>query len=296
MYKTKKGRIRFMKGVILCGGLATRFLPITKSVPKEMLPILNKPALDYIVRDMIDNGIKNILIILGRGKECIENYYDRNIELEDRLAESQKYDLLEQLKKIYSDVNITFIRQIYARGTGYAVSLAKNFVGEEPFVLSYPDELIIGQSFTQQLLQEFEKTGSNILPLRQVPLADCVKYGMVALSQENDRLNINKIVEKPSIDNSPSDISYTGGGIFKSNIFDAISTCNMHSNGEIYLTDAFDKLISNNDLCGKLVVGERIDFGNPLGFVKGNIIAGLQSEEYRQELLEFMQNILDKNK
>lgn len=281
------------KGIILCGGLATRFLPYTKSVPKEMLPILNRPAIDYVIEDFKNNGITEILIILGRNKECLENYYDRNIELEDRLISGNKTKELEELNKIYKDVNITFKRQLFAKGTGYAVNVARDFVGDDPFILSFPDELIIGQSFTKQLLDEYEKTHSCILPLRQIPIKECYKYGMVDYIQKENNIAITNIIEKPSIEESPSDICYTGGGIFTKEIFDNLDKCEVHSNGEIYLTDAFFGLMKTGQLFGKIIIGERLDFGNPLGFIKGNIIAGLNNDEYSHELIEFMKSILE---
>lgn len=280
-----------MKGVILCGGLATRFLPLSKSVPKEMLPILNRPAIDYIVRDFVDNGITDILIILGRNKECLENYYDRSVELEDKLLESKKFGLLQELKDIYSNVNMTFVRQIYAKGTGYAVNLAHNFVGDEPFMLSYSDEMIIGGSFASQLLEEYNKQKSCILPLRQIDIKDSKKYGMVDYIVQGSNMLVTNIVEKPDPEASPSDMCYTGGGIFTKDIFEALKNCPEHENGEIYLTDAFLGLMKNNSIFGKVIIGERIDFGNPLGFVKGNIIAGLNNERYSDDLIEFMKNI-----
>lgn len=281
-----------MKGVILCGGLATRFLPYTKSIPKEMLPIIDRPAIDYIVRDFASNGITDILIILGRNKECLENYFDRNIELEDRLKESKKLGELERLKQIYNGINISFVRQINAKGTGYAVNQAKNFVGDEPFILSFPDELIIGQSYTKQLLEEYNRTQSCILPLKQIPISDCSKYGMIDYTEDLNGIKITNIIEKPTIDESPSDICYTGGGIFTKDIFEGLANCPEHENGELYLTDAFFNLIKSDKLYGKVIVGERIDFGNPLGFLKGNIVAGLNDDRYSEELLEFMKNII----
>ena len=137
-----------MKGVILCGGLATRFLPISKSVPKEMLPILGRPAIDYIVSDFRQNGITDILVILGRNKECLENFYDRNIELESRLMESGKYSTLKELENLYTGVNITFARQIHAKGTGYAVSLCKEFVGNEPFIVSSLERILLNNKLS----------------------------------------------------------------------------------------------------------------------------------------------------
>ena len=282
-----------MKGVILCGGLATRLLPITKSVPKEMMPILNKPVVDYVIDDFRKNGVKDILIILGRNKECLENYYDRNVEIEDRLKQSGKLELLKELTDIYSDVNLTFIRQIDAKGTGHAVKLARNFVGDEPFILSYPDEIIAGNSFAKQLIEEFNKTGSNILPLRPVPIEECVKYGMIDYIDNAGKIQITNIIEKPTPETSPSNISYTGGGVFKKDIFDAIDKCNEHQNGEIYLTDAFNELMERNDVCGRILEGDRIEIGNPLGLIEGNITAALNDDKYRQSLIDFMQKTLD---
>ena len=281
-----------MKGIILCGGLATRFLPISKSIPKEMLPILSRPAIDYIVSDFRDNGITDILIILGRNKECLENYYDRNIELEDRLQYTHKLQELECLAKIYDGVNISFVRQINAKGTGYAVQMAKNFVGDEPFVVSFPDEIIIGQSHTKQILDDFKKLGTNIVPLRKINIEDSGRFGMVDFESDNGCIKITNIIEKPSPEQSPSDICYTGGGVFTSEIFESLKNCPVHDNGEIYLTDAFFSLIKNEHLYGKIVIGERLDMGTPLGFVKSNILAGINDDRYSQELIEFMKNIL----
>jgi len=281
-----------MKGVILCGGLATRFLPITKSIPKEMLPILNRPAIDYAIEDLKNNGITDILVILGRNKECLENYYDRNIELEERLEKSLKFKELEELKNIYEGVNITFIRQIHAKGTGYAVNLAKNFVGDDSFVLCFPDEIIVGQSQTKQLIEEYNKVHTSILPLKQIDISESYKYGMVDFLNENSSIKITNIIEKPSPSSSPSDICYLGGGIFTKDIFDNLKNCTEHDNGEIYITDAFFSLINSEKLFGKIIIGDRIDFGNPLGFIKGNIIAGLNDDRYSEDLLEFMKSII----
>lgn len=284
-----------MKGVILCGGLATRFLPISKSVPKEMLPILGRPAIDYIVSDFRQNGITDILVILGRNKECLENFYDRNIELESRLMESGKYSTLKELENLYTGVNITFARQIHAKGTGYAVSLCKEFVGNEPFIVSFPDEITIGQSFCKQLIDKYNQTKSSIIPLKQIPISESYKYGMIDYINVGDCIKVTNIIEKPASDESPSDICYTGGGLFTNDIFDGLDMCPEHENGEYYLTDAFFNLIKSDSLYGLIIVGERLDLGNPLGFIKSNIIAGLNDEKYSDELLAFMKSIVNDN-
>ena len=282
------------KAVILCGGLATRFLPICKNIPKEMLPILNKPLIDYCIEDLKNNGITDILIVLGRNKECLENYYDRNIELEERLVLANKELELDMLRELYTDVNISFVRQIYAKGTGYAVGLAKNFVGNDPFILIFPDDVIVGNSFARQLIETYHETDSSVLPLKQIDIKDSKKYGMVAIDNDELGIKITDIVEKPAPEDSPSSICYTGGGLFTPELFDELTYCEIHSNGEMYITDAFTNLIANNRLYGKIIAGNRLDFGNPLGLVKGNVIAGLNSEEFRDELVDFIKELAEK--
>lgn len=275
------------KAVILCGGLATRQLPITKSIPKEMLPLGNRPAIDYCIEDLKNNGITDILIILGRNKESIESYYDRNIELEDRLTEQNKQKELELISN-YKDINISFIRQIEARGTGYATSLAKNFVGLDDFVLMYPDDLIIGYSYTKQLLDTYNSTRSNVIPLQEIDIRNCHKYGMVGIAQISNFFQVTLFVEKPHINQCPSNVCYTGGGIFTHKIFDLLDLCPLHTNNEQYLTDVFPYLIQEGQLFGTKMQGKRLDVGNPLDFIKSNILIGLNDISMRDSLLEFM--------
>ncbi len=282
--------------MILCGGLATRFLPITKTIPKEMLPILNRPALDYCIRELKENGITDILIVLGRGKECLENYYDRNIELEDRLIAGNKTKELELISEPYTGVNISFLRQISAKGTGYAVSRAKSFMGNDPFVLVFPDELTVGGDKTKQLIDTYNKTGGSIIPLCRIDIKDSYKYGMVSFEEENDCIKLTGIVEKPAPENSPSDMCNLGGGIFTSDIFKYLEDCKEQPNGEIYLTDAYEGLIKDGNLYGKIIEGNRLDFGSPLGFVKGNVIAGLNDPETSESIKEFILELAEELK
>jgi len=281
-----------MKAVILCGGLATRMLPITKTIPKEMLPVLTRPAIDYCIEDLRNNGIKDVLVVIGRGKESIENYYDRNIELEDRLKSSNKIKELESITSQYKDMNISFIRQIEAKGTGYATNLARNFVGNDHFIVMFPDDIIIGDSFVKQLIDAHTTTGRSIIPLKKINIEESHKYGMVGISDNNSKYpNITEFVEKPSINNTPSDICYTGSGLFAHTIFDHLASCPTHTNGEQYLTDAFTPLIQGNNLCGTIIQGTRLDIGSPLGFVKGNILAALQDNDLKADLVEFIKSL-----
>ena len=279
------------KAVLLCGGLATRLLPITKSIPKEMLPILNRPAIDYCIEDLKKNGINNILIVLGRNKETLENYFDRNIELEQRLQRENKQEQLKLISEQHTDVNITFIRQIDPTGTGYATNLAKEFVGSDSFVLLFPDDIIIGNSLCKQLLSVHNQTGGNVIPLKRININECNKYGMVGITNENNNFKVTQFVEKPTIEQTPSDICYTGGGLFTPEIFDYLADCPIHENGEKYLTDTFGHLSAKNSLYGIEIKGTRLDIGTPLGFLQSNILAGLNSPDTRNEIIKFIKSL-----
>ena len=170
------------KAVILCGGLATRMLPITKTVPKEMMPILNRPAIDYCIQDLKENGVTEILIILGRDKESLEKYYDRNVETEQRVSE--KPEFCSVINSMFEGVNVYFMRQKYARGTGFALLEARNFVGKEPFILIFPDELVLNQSYAGALIEGYKKTGCSIIPMKQIPIEESYKYGMVSYKKD----------------------------------------------------------------------------------------------------------------
>ena len=281
------------KAVLLCGGLATRLLPITKSIPKEMLPILNRPAIDYCIEDLKNNGITDILIVLGRNKETLETYFDRNIELENRLLAENKTEYLEKITQQFSNVNITFIRQLYTKGTGYATNLAREFVGDDSFILLYPDDLVIGDSICKQLISIHNSTKGNVIPLKRIDINECNKYGMVGITElTNNAYKVSDFVEKPDISTTPSDMCYTGGGLFNSEIFEHLNTCPIHEeNGEIYLTDAFSPLISSGTLYGTVISGTRLDIGSPIGFLKSNIIAGLNDHSFRDELIKFLKSL-----
>lgn len=279
------------KAVILCGGLATRLLPITKTIPKEMIPILNKPAIEYCIEDLKANGVTDILIIIGRNKECLENYFDHNIETEQKIL--SKPDLKNGLNSAMEGVNVYFMRQKTPKGTGYAVLEAEHFVGNEPFLVIYPDELMLGQSFAKTLINEHKKTGTSILPVKRIPIKNSKKYGMVSVENNALGTKILKIVEKPLPENSPSNICYTGGGLFTPDVFDFLDESKTH-NGEVYLTDAFEGLSQKNNLYGTFLTGARLDIGNPLGVVKANILAALKNPEMKDDLIGFIKTLKER--
>lgn len=269
------------KAVILCGGLGTRLLPISKTIPKEMMPVFNKPAIEWVIEDLKQNGITEILIVIGRGKECLENYFDLNTELKNDI-------FLDNFKNL----NIYFLRQMHPYGTGYALLRAKNFVKNQPFLLIYPDELLLHQSFAKTLLNGFQKTKTNILPLKKINILDSENYGMVKIQKTSLGHKILKIVEKPKPQNSPSNICYSGGGLFLPEIFDFVDLSKTH-NGEVFLTDAFDDLIKQNKLFGVFLNGTRLDLGSPLGLLKANVLMGLEKDSQNQ-FKKFLKNLTKK--
>ena len=283
------------KAIVLCGGLATRLLPITKVIPKEIMPILNRPALDLILKDLKNNGITDVLVILGRDKEVLENYFDKNIEIEQRLLSQNKTTLAKTLNDSFEGMNIFFKRQINPGGTAPAIMHGKSFVQNESFILIFPDELLFGKSQTAQLLESYKKTQKTTIPIKKIPIKECYRYGMVAVEKQKDgELKLTKIVEKPKTPElSPSDLCNLGGGIFTKDIFKYLEKCK-DTNGEMLYTDAIEMMIENEGVNAKIIEGDREDIGNPLGFVKANITAALHSPEFKDEMEAFIAQLAQK--
>lgn len=299
------------KAVILCGGMATRFLPISKSIPKEMLPILDTPVVGRIVNELNDVGVEECLIIIGRNKECLVNYFDRNTEMEQRLKSKKNFAQLKR-ENTLGHMQICFKRQVNAKGTGHAISLAQNFVGKDPFILMFGDEVVFHEnSYAQQLIDVFEKYNQNVVAVKKVDRKECFKYGMMKI---NENGTLNEIVEKPKLENCPSDICYLGGAVFTHDIMKCIkaicntqkailkkqfkcSKCMINENyyavgkkeiTEISITDAINLLAKNNTVRLAEIKGMRVDVGNAVGFVEANIYAGLHSK-HKKEILEFIE-------
>lgn len=319
------------KAVVLCGGLATRFLPYSKAQPKEMLTIVDKPIIDYIIEELYLSGIKEVLIIVGRGKESIINYFDKNIELENALIKSGKFKEVAQLNKIHSMLKIYYTRQIEPKGTGHCIKLAKEWVKNEPFVLLYGDEIFYNEqmSRTQQLIDGFNKAEQSIIAVKPVPMSEVHKYGIIktdrtAYKKESENLQfatecsngkmpvnisvnglnatawpINKqnilkvlrIVEKPDKKNAPGNLSYIGAGVFNGDIFKYTDKL-PDTGGEILVTDALNEMAQAGELNAIKLAGERFDVGDAEGFLKANIFMGLKSKKYRDSLKEFIKELL----
>lgn len=252
----------------MCGGLGTRFLPISKSIPKEMLPAINKPIIQYVVEEIAEAGIKDILIVVGRGKESIIDHFDKNIEVEEQMKKTRNGAALAELNKLTNMANIHFIRQIEPRGTGHAVLCAKTFVGENPFLLHYGDELFVANpSRTQQLIESFYKTGTSVIAVKEVKRAEVNRYGIVKPIYQ-DVIKIEEIVEKPEIEQAPSNLAYIGSAILEPQIFEYIHTeCGREEQGII---DAFNMMAKEKALYAADIKGIRFDIGTPKGLIEVN--------------------------
>jgi len=273
------------KIVFPAAGMGTRFLPATKSIPKEMLTIVDKPLIQYGVEESIDSGMDEILIITGRGKNAIEDHFDIAPELERNLLAAGKDKLFKQVSRIARMANIAYIRQKQALGLGHAVLCAAPWVGDEPFGVNLADELILGEEpAMRQLRAVYEATGASVIGLLEVPVADVHKYGIVKAEREGDLLRLQSMIEKPSTDYAPSNLAIVGRYIFTPTLFEKLKNTKAGVNGEIQLTDAINQLAHQEAVYGVVLTGQRFDAGNPGGFLAANSILGAQHPEYGDAL------------
>lgn len=280
------------KAVILCGGLGTRFLPYTKSIPKEMIPILDKPILQILLEELKDAGIEKVLIILGRNKECIQNHFDRNIELEAALK--NKADLYEKARGTENIVDISYKRCSEPKGTAYALNCAKDFVRNDTFLMLFGDELMKSEiSVIKQLLRAYKKCKNNLISVQKVDKKEVHKYGIIQpLDLGGGLYKVIDFVEKPKESEAPSNISYLGAAVLKKEIFEEIQKIEPDKNGCYNLPDAFKELIKQDNMYACEITGERFDTGNKFGFVKANIAYGLADADINTQLKEYIISLL----
>ena len=286
------------KAVIPAAGLGTRFLPITKAVPKEMLPIVDKPALQYIIEEFVASGIRDILIVTGRGKRCIEDHFDMAPELDGILENTGKNALLEISKQISSLANIHYVRQKQALGLGHAVLCAKSFVGDEPFALALGDDLIYTSGkekpCTQQLIDCYEKTGLSTIATMKVETAEVKKYGNVGFSKKDGKIGyVDKIVEKPDEKEMLSNDVIIGRYVVTPEIFEEIEKTKPSKCGEIYFTDALEAIAKKTGLCAYDFDGIRYDTGDKLGYLKANTEYALRDGKLGKEYAEYLKKIVE---
>lgn len=281
------------KAVIPAAGLGTRFLPVTKALPKEMLPIVDKPAIQYIVEEAIDSGITDILVITGRGKGPIVDFYDRSPELEAYLESRGEYDLLEKIKNLSSLANIHYMRQNEPLGLGHAVSCARSFAGNEPFAVLLGDDIMkSSKPAIRQLMDAAGETQSSIIGIKEVPKREIGKYGIIRPVSFNGRVcRVGDLIEKPLLSEAPSRLAIMGRYILNSSIFDYLERVTPGSGGEIQLTDALKLQSIDEPVDAYLLEGERFDTGNKLGYIIANVEYALDSPELGQKFALYLQEL-----
>ena len=288
--------MKVQKAIIPAAGLGTRFLPATKAQPKEMLPIVDKPSRQYIIEEAVASGIEEILIITGRNKQSIEDHFDKSVELELELEKSGKIELLEEVRKISEMVNIHYIRQKEPRGLGHAIYCAKSFIGNEPFAVLLGDDIVDSKvPCLQQMIKAYDEYKTTILGVQEVPDTDVDKYGIVKGMHIEDRMyKVRDLIEKPSIDEAPSNIAILGRYIISPRIFDILEHTAPGKGGEIQLTDALKELAQKEAMYAYNFEGRRYDVGDKLGFLEATVEFALKREGLRDEFLEYLKNILAK--
>ena len=286
---------RIKKAVIPAAGLGTRFLPATKSQPKEMLPIVDKPTLQYIIEECVASGIEEILIITGRNKKSIEDHFDKSVELEMELEKAGKKEMLEMVRDISDMVNIHFIRQKEPRGLGHAILCAKTFVGDEPFAVLLGDDVVYNDEkpCLKQLIDCYAEYNTSVLGVQTVAPENVNKYGIVGGIQIEDRVyKVKKLVEKPSLEEAPSNVAILGRYIITPKIFEILENTAPGKGNEIQLTDALLKLIEEEAMYAYDFEGRRYDVGDKLGFLEATVEYALRREELRDEFIEYLKNII----
>lgn len=286
--------MKVKKAIIPAAGLGTRFLPATKAQPKEMLPIVDKPTIQYIIEEAVNSGIEDILIITGRNKRAIEDHFDKSVELEISLEEHGKTELLKMVRDISDMVNIHYIRQKEPKGLGQAIYCAKSFINNEPFAVLLGDDVVYSDKpCLLQLMEVYEEFESSILGVQEVELDEVNKYGIVSGEKIRDNLyKVENLVEKPSKDKSPSNVAILGRYIINPEIFGFLEKTEPGAGGEIQLTDALNELVKKEKMYAYIFEGKRYDVGDKLGFLKANVEYALRKDELKDEFKEYLKSIL----
>ena len=284
-----------MKCVIPAGGLGTRFLPATKNSPKEMLPLVDKPAIQYVVEEAVASGLDDIIIVTGRGKHSIEDHFDIAVELEHALKENNDIDKLEEIRNISELADIQYVRQKKALGLGHAILCAKKHVGDEPFAVLLGDDIVFSDvPCTRQLIEKFKKYNSSIIAVEPVPENRLETYGIIKYDKpvETNLYPIIDLVEKPKKEEAPSNLGILGRYILTPEIFDSIKKTKKGYGGEIQLTDALKLLKEKQQIYGYEFIGKRYDLGNKMDWLKTTFDVALMREEFRDELLSYIKEKL----
>ncbi|HDP4323336.1 TPA: UTP--glucose-1-phosphate uridylyltransferase GalU [Staphylococcus aureus] len=284
---------KIKKAIIPAAGLGTRFLPATKAMPKEMLPILDKPTIQYIVEEAARAGIEDIIIVTGRHKRAIEDHFDSQKELEMVLKEKGKSELLEKVQYSTELANIFYVRQKEQKGLGHAISSARQFIGDEPFAVLLGDDIVESEvPAVKQLIDVYEETGHSVIGVQEVPEEDTHRYGIIdPLTKNGRQYEVKKFVEKPAQGTAPSNLAIMGRYVLTPEIFDYLKTQKEGAGNEIQLTDAIERMNNDNQVYAYDFEGERYDVGEKLGFVKTTIEYALKDDSMREELTRFIKEL-----
>lgn len=286
---------RIRKAIIPAAGLGTRFLPATKAQPKEMLPIVDKPTIQYIVEEAVNSGIEDIIIVTGRNKRAIEDHFDRSIELETFLERSEKDELLDMVQDIARLVDIYYVRQKEALGLGHAIYSARKFIGDEPFAVLLGDDVIYSEvPCLRQMMNHYERYGASMVGVQQVPLEDTSKYGIVDGSQFADRLyRAVDLVEKPHPEDAPKTrLAIMGRYILNPEIFKILEELAPGKGGEIQLTDGLRELAKLQEILAYDFEGRRYDVGDKLGFVQATVEYALRRDDLSDDLMAYLRKLV----
>ncbi|TYS65156.1 UTP--glucose-1-phosphate uridylyltransferase GalU [Bacillus infantis] len=286
------------KAVIPAAGLGTRFLPATKAQPKEMLPVADKPAIQYIVEEAILSGIEDIIIITGRNKRAIEDHFDKSIELELILKKTGKTELLEKVEAASNLASIHYVRQKEPLGLGHAVLCAKQFIGNEPFAVLLGDDLVdSGTPALLQMISQFKETGTCMIGAKEVPWENVSKYGIIDYSFKAGNLcKIEQLVEKPSKDFAPTNQAIIGRYVLTPEIFTVLESLQPDFSGEIQLTEALSQLLKKGPMYSYLIEGNRYDTGDKFGFLQASIEFALKNEEIKEKLERYLYSLREREK
>lgn len=296
--------MRVKKAIIPVAGLGTRMLPATKAIPKEMLPIVDKPLIQYVVNEAVQAGIKEIILVTHSSKNAIENHFDKSFELEATLEKRVKRQLLNEIQAICpSDVTIMHVRQGEAKGLGHAILCARPLIDDQPFAVLLPDVLIdkyhsnLAKDNLAAMIQKFEQTDISQVMVEKVPHEDVSKYGIVDLvdlskQKDKDNLYIKTLVEKPSVQDAPSDLAIVGRYVLTKHIWPLFAETPIGSGGEIQLTDTIKLLLKHHSVCAYNIVGKSLDCGNKIGYMKANIEYAIMHKEIGDEFIEFLKSFV----
>lgn len=287
---------KIRKAIIPAAGLGTRFLPATKAQPKEMLPIVDKPTLQYIIEECVASGIEEILIITGRNKKSIEDHFDKSVELELELEKSGKEEMLKMVRDITDMINIHFIRQKEPRGLGHAIHCAKTFVGDEPFAVLLGDDIVYNDEkpCLKQLIDCYNECGTSVLGVQTVDRSQVNKYGIVGGEQVSDRVyKVSNLVEKPSPEEAPSNVAILGRYIITPRIFEILETTAPGKGNEIQLTDALLTLVKEESMYAYDFQGKRYDAGDKLGYLQATVEYALRRPELKDDFMAYLKTIVE---